>query len=46
MAEWKTIFDDAVAQVGEADAAAGEGLRQAADEAGTVVGIGVGSIGL
>ncbi len=40
------MFDDAVAQVGEAAVAAGEGLRQAADEAGKVVGIGVGGIEL
>ncbi|MEM9463309.1 MAG: hypothetical protein AAGF11_54710 [Myxococcota bacterium] len=46
VADWKKIFDDAVDQIGEAATAAGEGLRQAAGEAGKVVGIGVGSIEL
>ncbi|MEZ4454385.1 MAG: hypothetical protein R3B09_33345 [Nannocystaceae bacterium] len=46
MADWKKILEDAAQQIGEAATAAGQGIRQAAGEAGKVVGIGVGSIDL
>lgn len=46
MPDWKKLVGDAVTQIGEAAQAAGQGLRQAAGEAGKVVGIGVGSIEL
>jgi hypothetical protein len=46
VADWKKLVGDAVSQIGEAAQAAGQGLRQAAGEAGKVVGIGVGSIEL
>ncbi|MCA9709467.1 MAG: hypothetical protein KDK70_26740, partial [Myxococcales bacterium] len=44
MADWKKLLDDTVGQLGDAAQAASEGLRQAAGEAGKVLGIGVGSL--
>ncbi|HVI01090.1 MAG TPA: hypothetical protein VM869_20370 [Enhygromyxa sp.] len=46
MPDWKKLLDTTKKQVGEGAKIAGQGLRQAADEARKVAGIGVGSITL
>jgi hypothetical protein len=44
MPDWKKLLETTKTQVGEGVKVAGQGLRQAADEARKVAGIGVGSI--
>ena len=44
MPDWKKLLETTKKQVGEGAKIAGQGLRQAADEARKVAGIGVGSI--